>query len=234
MSAKNVWDEGRWAAVTDVTIDFMTEYIIEKILACVSPRGKTTVELGSGTGRLSYLLLKNGARKVTMVDSSKKAISLTKNLFRNEHPDSYDVVESDLMEFDASGKFDISFSSGVIEHFRATDRRDVIQKHVDAAKSDSIILHPSNTLYQRLFSVFPPAVKLYGFARPYSIAEMDSYIESIKNVSDFSHEQFYSFYSVPLLHNRKKLNKLVDSTALGKLWGGFILTHLALDGGCAR
>ena len=228
-NAKNVWDEGRWADVEEIEFDFMTNYIMEHVLSAISPTGKTTVELGSGTGRLSYLMLKNGARKVTMVDSSKKAIELATSLFQKEDPNSYEVVESDIFQFKQDQQYDIVFSSGVIEHFTGVKRFEIIKKHTDLASHCSIILHPSNTLYQRFFSVFPPAVKLYGFARPYPISEMNDYLKRIREVQDYSHKQFYLFYSVPLVHNQEWLNRNADSIGIGKRLGGFVLTHVAVD-----
>jgi len=82
--SQNVWDSGRWSRVTEVTIDFMTRYIIEHMLERVSFSGKTMIELGAGTGRLSYLALRYGAKKVTLIDSSRKAIELSKCLFEKE------------------------------------------------------------------------------------------------------------------------------------------------------
>jgi len=228
---KNVWDEGRWADVKEIKFDFMTNYIMEKVLSAISAKGKTTVELGSGTGRLSYLMLNNGARKVTMVDSSKKAISLSADLFGKANPDSYKIVESDIFRFASDEKFDVVFSSGVIEHFREEERFEIIQKHVELANGDCIILHPSNTLYQRLFSAFPPAVKLYGFARPYSINEMNSYLERIQDVERFTHTQFYTLYSVPVVHNSEKLNRFTEKIGLGARLGGFVLTHVKVNRG---
>ena len=64
MTEKNIWDSGRWKFVNEIKFDFMTKYIHEHISRCVSFENKTTIELGSGLGRLSYLALNDNAKKL--------------------------------------------------------------------------------------------------------------------------------------------------------------------------
>jgi len=216
--APNVWDEGRWADVTEVTIDFMTRYIIEQILNVVSPKGKTVLELGSGTGRLSYLLLRHGAKKVTLLDSSKKALELTRGLFRDVPSEQWETVEAEILEFNPGKKYDIVFSSGVVEHFMTPETRAAsIHKHLDLGR-ECVILHPTDTIYNRLFCKFPPAVKLYGFEVPFSDEEMESYIAQRPEFSKPEHRRFHYFYCVPL-HNFSAANRFIDHTVLGRRSG---------------
>ena len=75
---KNVWDEGRWANQEEISFDYMTYNIFEKIKKRIKIKKKNFIELGSGLGRLSYLCAKNFANKIILVDNSEKAIALTK------------------------------------------------------------------------------------------------------------------------------------------------------------
>lgn len=225
----NVWDSGRWSFVARVSIDFMTKYIMEHMLSCVSLENKTVLELGAGTGRLSYLALKQKAKKVTLVDSSKKAISLSQQLFSGQTSDSYEIVESNVFDFSPQTKYDLVFSSGLVEHFKDEDRLSIIRKHVEWAIQNCIIVHPTDSLYSRCFNRLPLSVKLYGFQKSFSDKEMNGYIGSLVNMKRFSHVRFQPFYTVPFLHNNEVLNRLLDRTACGRKFGGLTLTHIEVS-----
>jgi SAM-dependent methyltransferase len=201
------------------------------ILSFVSPENKTTLELGSGTGRLSYLMLKNNAKRVTLVDSSKKAVSLSKDLFKTEPPDSYTIVDSDIFDYSTDEKYDIVFSSGVIEHFKWKERFDIVHKHISLTSDVCVIIHPTNTLYNRIFSISPISVRIYGFFKPYSDDELNSYLKTIKKVKEFTNKRFYFFYSVPILHNNETLNKACEKTLLGRVLGGLTITYIKVKKG---
>ena len=221
----NVWDTGCWSKVQAATFDFMTRHIMARMAAGFSFEGKTVLELGCGTGRLGYLALQRGARRVTLVDSSQKAVELARALFSGVPAAAYEIRAADILAAADIPPHDMVFSSGVIEHFRADERRAVIEKHLALAGQDCLIVHPTDTLYNRLFSVFPPAVKRYGFQLPFSDEEMDRYLRQAAGGCTWRHERFYFFYTVPGLHNCR-INQWLDRTALGTRWGKLTLTHV--------
>jgi len=223
----NVWDQGRWLKENHVCIDFMTRYILKHMLSFVDIKGKTTIELGCGTGRLSYLLLEQGAAHVTLVDSSRKALELSAGLFSHVDPERYTILDADILNLDRNTQYDLTFSSGVIEHFKHEDRFEIIKAHVDASRSHCLIGHPTATLYNKLFCIFPPAIKLYGFQKPFSFAEIDEYINRIERVASFEHRRFHPCYTMPGLHNFRLLNELLDS-ASGYRVGGQAMTHIQI------
>ncbi len=228
---ENIWDRGRWANVDSVTFDFMTHYIMERLSSRVSFKNKTVLELGAGTGRLSYLALKAGARHVTLVDSSQKAVALAASLFVHEKPNEYSIVKGGIFEFPETPRYDIVLSSGVVEHFREGDRARVIRKHVECSQEDCLIIHPTRTLYSFLFNNFPLSIRLYGYQESFSDKEMNICIESLNCTSTVSHERFHTFYTVPLLHNWERLNRALDQSFFGRRYGGLTLTHISLNQG---
>ncbi|MCF6286817.1 MAG: class I SAM-dependent methyltransferase [Candidatus Hydrogenedentes bacterium] len=224
--SENIWDRGRWAGVEEVDIDFMTRYIIEHLVRRTDLTGKRILELGSGTGRLSYLLLQAGAASVTLVDNSRKALSLSTQLFEDVEKDRYEIVDADVFECTFDDNFDIVFSSGLIEHFEGEPRQRIVDVHLQHAREDVLILHPSNRLYNRIFDQTPMAKRRYGFARTFSEAELDTRIRKTRPEAVIHHERFHLCYTVPLLHNLAGLNRAVTDTAIERAWGGLCLTQL--------
>jgi len=229
MVNQNVWDIGRWAAVDRVSYDFMTRYIFEKMSSRCSFQGKRILELGCGTGRLSYLALKNGATSVTLVDSSYKAISLARGLFIKEEADSYSIIHSDIFEFVPNEKYDLVFSAGLIEHFREDDRPRILRRHMDLSQAECIIIHPTDTMYSAIFNRLPQAIKLYGFQQSYSEEEICHYITSIVQVVNYDSIRFHPFYTVPMFHNLEVANRFFDRIGCGKVFGGLTLTYVQVS-----
>jgi SAM-dependent methyltransferase len=228
MVDQNIWDNGRWAAVDEVSYDFMTRYIFENMLSRFSFHNKRILELGCGTGRLSYLALKGGAASVTLVDSSLKAVALAHGLFMKECPDSYSIIHSDIFEFIPNDRYDLVFSSGLIEHFKDDARYGIVKKHMDLSLADCIIIHPTDTVYSAIFNRLPQAIKLYGFQRAFSEEEMRRCLKSIDRVVNFDSIKFHPFYTVPLFHNFEAINRFLDRGRYGKVFGGLTLTSVKL------
>lgn len=228
MTQPNVWDTGRWKGVTDVPLDFTARYILEHMRACTPVQGKRILELGAGTGRLSLMLLSAGARHVTMVDSSRKAVALAKNLFKDMPQDQHTIVFSDVFDYSPNTSFDIVFSSGLVEHFQGAARRRIVAAHAACCRRDCLILHPSNRLYNRIFDRTPMARRRYGFAQTYSEKELNACFAEIPRTENVRHQRFHFFYAVPFLHNRETINRWCDDTFLGKSCGGLCLTHVTL------
>lgn len=228
-SGENIWDQGRWAGVEQVDIDFMTRYIIERLTRRVNLAGKCVLELGSGTGRLSYLLLQAGAAKVTLVDNSRKALELSTGLFRDVPAERHAIVDGDVFDVALEEAFDVVFSSGLIEHFDGDARQRIIDVHLQHTREDLLILHPSNRLYNRVFDRTPMARKRYGFARTFSETELEGRIRQTRPEAHIHHERFHLAYTVPLLHNLEPLNRAASDTFIERAWGGLCLTHVRLD-----
>ncbi|MCH7592726.1 MAG: class I SAM-dependent methyltransferase [Planctomycetes bacterium] len=104
--------------------------IVERLEATFgSIRSLSAVELGSGRGDLSALLAERGA-EVTLVDSCEQALDQARTRFdrlglaaRFEQADFLDPA------FARRRRYDISLSSGVIEHFIRDERTRSIRAH---------------------------------------------------------------------------------------------------------
>lgn len=220
--AANVWDTGRWALEDVARVDFMTEYCFRTLAKHVDVAGKSILELGAGTGRLSYLCLHHGAASATLVDSSRRAVELARGLFHGD-PRAR-IVEADLLSYTPDAPHDIVLSSGLIEHFRGPERAEVIRRHVAAARECAAILHPADSLYFRLFAALPLAKKWYGYQEAFSLAELRA-AAAAAGARLAVHERFYLFMTIPLLHNAR-INAKPWAEALARRWGFFELSVL--------
>jgi hypothetical protein len=116
-----------------------------------------------------------------------------------------------------------------VEHLQGDDRRLIVRRHTAAARGECIVIHPSDTVYNSLFNRCPLAIRKYGFQRSFSLAEMDRYLASTEGIRSWSHIQFHSFYTVPLLHNWEVLNRVVDRALGSGTRGGLTLTHVLIQ-----
>jgi len=224
----NVWDSGRWRLQGNVRIDFMTRYIMEQVLAHVSIGDKTLLELGAGTGRLSYLALLLGAKRVVLVDSSTRAIALARQFFSAMPSGTYEIIHQDIHHVSPDLGQDIVLSSGTVEHFRGDARQNVIQKHMALAKSDCLIVHPSDTAYAKIFNIFPISVWLYGYQKAFSACELEQWSKLSPRVISIKHKRFQPFYTVPFLHNFEFANRWFDKQKWSAAYGGLTLSHVRL------
>jgi ubiquinone/menaquinone biosynthesis C-methylase UbiE len=101
--------------------------------------GKTILETGSGTGRVSLRLAKEGAN-VVLLDVSRDALNSSKRIFKNCLL-SGDYVLADLsnLPFQDCG-LDVVWSSGVLEHFSQTELDTIIDKLLAIIKKDGTLV----------------------------------------------------------------------------------------------
>ncbi len=102
--------------------------------------GLRTIELGSGRGDLSALLARRGAH-VTLLDASGKGLAQAEQRFvrlglkaRYEHADMLEALEP------RQGGFDVALSSGVIEHFKGSDRTRAVEAHLNVLRPGGLAI----------------------------------------------------------------------------------------------
>ncbi len=139
--------------------------------------GLRTIELGCGRGDLSALLAQRGAQ-VTLLDASGAALGQARRRFERLqlHADS---VNADLLASPGPlrERFDVALSSGVIEHFRGSDRMRAIAAHAAFVREGgAVAISVPNAwclpyrlwkLYLEMRGCWP-----YGLEIPYSTREL--------------------------------------------------------------
>jgi SAM-dependent methyltransferase len=102
--------------------------------------GLQTVELGAGRGLNALLYARRGAR-VTLVDTSRLVLDQARSIFAEQGLEP-EVVEGDLFALpeDVRGRFDVSMSFGVCEHFVGEQRRAVVAAHLEALRPGGLAL----------------------------------------------------------------------------------------------
>ncbi len=101
-------------------------------------KGLKAVEIGAGMGSFSALMAKHGA-EVTMLDYSEKAISKA-NEFFDYLSLKMDCVLGDALKLENSliGKFDVSMSFGLSEHFLNQERLMINKSHFDVLRNNGV------------------------------------------------------------------------------------------------
>lgn len=161
-----IWDK-TWSRSKKVNITYITQVIFDEINRYAKFCGKTTLELGCGLGRLSFLALKKGAQVVTLMDFSEEALGLAKAFFKEQGLDDKTIyLKKDIRNFKTSPKYDIVFSSGVLEHFSGQDFDKVLKNHIDAAKELAIIVVPAGPSWNNVRCQQSNNKKLYGWWQP--------------------------------------------------------------------
>ena len=114
----NIWDKVR---IEDILSEPSHEEIVERTANYISLRGKTILEVGSGSGGTGYELTKHGAR-VTLMDLSPPALRLSHRLFDAQNvPGTYVCGDIHHIPF-ADDSFDISVSYGEIGRASCRER----------------------------------------------------------------------------------------------------------------
>jgi len=140
-------------------------------------RGLRTIELGAGTGDISLLLARAGAR-ATLFDANERALEIARFQFGvfDLEPQ---IVLGDFLNLDRAlwGQFDVAVSYGTVEHFRGDDRRLACKAHAEAVRPDGMVVISvpnAHCLPYRLNKWWQETRRtwIWGLEIPYSRAEL--------------------------------------------------------------
>jgi ubiquinone/menaquinone biosynthesis C-methylase UbiE/tetratricopeptide (TPR) repeat protein len=132
----NVWKNGKYSD-WDNSSQLIYETLIEEI---GDIDGKKILEAGSGTGRISLRLAKDGA-DVTLVDFSEIAIEQAKERFESEGIfGSFYVADIMNMKDIPDSSFDVIWNAGVLEHFDYEQQIVVLQEMKRVLKPDGLLI----------------------------------------------------------------------------------------------
>ena len=106
--------------------------LLERIRQAVPPPARI-IEVGTGTGALAVLLAAHGY-KVLAIDNNPQVIERAKGFAEHFHvPCSFEIGDGfNLARYE--DKFDLAFSSGLIEHFTAEDAARMLREKGKTAK----------------------------------------------------------------------------------------------------
>ena len=111
----SVWD--RVAETYTATFGVDCQANLQILLECVGdPVGRKFCEVGCGSGTISALLAKMGAR-ITLVDLAPKALAFAKRHFEQLGHEADFCLQDGLQMGFRSNEFDVVWNEGVIEHF---------------------------------------------------------------------------------------------------------------------
>lgn len=208
---EKTWDSN-WASQKDIPIDNTSMWIIEEMKNIINFNGKNILELGAGSGRLSYLALKNGAKSVTLVDFSDRAFKHAYKLFNNSKKVNF--IKANLLKFKSKKKYDLVFSSGLIEHFKGDKFTRCVKKHFILSNDLVAFIVPSSPHLNDIRAKTKRTIQKVGWQKPISLKNMEKICKN-NNAELIQNIRFHTFY--PILEVR--LPKSID-----KRTGGLILT----------
>lgn len=141
-----------------------------------------TIEIGAGLGDFSLLLSWQGA-DTTLADYSEEAIRKARARFK-AHRATANFVKADMLKVDQSiiGKFDISFSLGLAEHFKDQERYKIIQAHAKVLRKGGLTFISVPYRYSFLYRIWMArSIKRgdwqYGLEIPFSKKEIKTLAE---------------------------------------------------------
>jgi cyclopropane fatty-acyl-phospholipid synthase-like methyltransferase len=218
MTEKHNWDRC-WEESPTAEFDFLTRLIFKEMEDSVSFRGRSVLELGCGTGRLSFLAMQSGASEVTLVDSSHKAIGIAQQLFHGI--ENVEILEGDFRSLQLDRSYDIVFSSGVVEHFSTGEIEEVVKLHQRYSRETVLTIVPAAPHYNNLRMKKPEAIRLYGWQKPLTGSRMAT-LFSGAGIDMMINRKFYPLYAVPRLNRIQFLDRMLRP--LEGLIGGLLIT----------
>jgi len=217
----NVWDE-KWGHTAKTKLDFSTRRIFAELQKVISFQGKTVLELGCGTGRLSFLALESGAASTTLVDNSQPALQLAKD-FIGDNPKAR-FIQSDIRSLSPELRADFVLSSGLVEHFKGKELNQVIQIHRRLAKEKVLILVPASPHYNDIRMRREKSQHEYGWQRPFTKWGLRRALRR-NQLQVVVLRRFFVTYGMKDLTERKKWERLLQPL---ESWIGGLLLAVAI------
>jgi len=162
-----------------------------------SVKGKTILEVGSGTGQASAFLASKGGI-IYLVDISKKSLEFAKKYFDSKNlPVKIYVEDAFSMKFKTES-FDYVWNGGVIEHFNDDEKVLMLKKMWGLVKPGGklLVAFPNALDFQ-----FMIAKKILEFRKKWTFGtEDDLTTERIKNLAKLAGiKKFYTFAYNPVV-----------------------------------
>jgi 2-polyprenyl-3-methyl-5-hydroxy-6-metoxy-1,4-benzoquinol methylase len=100
--------------------------------------GLEVIEIGAGSGTFAAIFARRGAN-VTVMDYSEKALETSRRLFADLEIEAR-FVHADALNLDSAlhGRYDVSMSFGLAEHFVGADRLAIVKAHFDVLRNGGL------------------------------------------------------------------------------------------------
>ncbi|MDP3013766.1 MAG: class I SAM-dependent methyltransferase [Candidatus Subteraquimicrobiales bacterium] len=195
------------------------------------------IEIGAGAGTNAALMAKRGAR-VTVLDYSEGALKRAREYFkRNGLSAKFIKQDALLLPADLHGKYDISMSFGLTEHFKGVDRIKINKAHFDVLRRGGVAFVSVPNKFNLPYRIFKFVAELtsmwkVGEEFPYSRKELGNICRQIgiTEYSFFGDSLFWSFNFInPFKAIRKvfKLKKHLNISHIRKEKGTFLDQYLS-------
>ncbi len=207
--------------------NYMNQRIVKEIKKYISLPGKQCFEIGSGSGRLSWMLLNSGAASVALLDTSKEALAVAMTLFTNEEKKTkVFFLQESIFEFPVTKKYDLVVSGATIQHFKEKDVKIILKKHYDLTKKGGTccIIFPSSNYFNLRREKNPVNRKLYGWFDTL----LEQKIDKLMPLKKYVKYRFDFFYGKPkiLLYLHRVLfylfNLDLNFSVLERRFGGLV------------
>lgn len=109
------------------------------LLKAADLRSPRIIELGCGSGRTSLALAKLLRGSVTLVDNSEAAMVKAKRIFRDQGV-RVKFIMRDLFSIEATEKYDIVHSEGLIEHFDQERLNKLVGLHRELVRDGGYVI----------------------------------------------------------------------------------------------
>lgn len=158
------------------------------------------LEIGCGTGRLTKLLVtQSGIKKIKAIDISEDLLSVARKNLKNYK---IEFQQINLNKFFTNEKFDLVFSTEVIQHISPKKVKDIISKLISLSKNKIILVETIDYSkknfskddyffvhdYKKLFKHFKVKnITIHPISLPISLKIIDRYIK-LRNRNSFAQQ----------------------------------------------
>ncbi|MGA9365559.1 MAG: class I SAM-dependent methyltransferase [Bacteroidota bacterium] len=181
-STKSNW-ENFWKSRTDVhEVYSNADRILRNLNAVTDPKGKIVLEVGAGTGRDSFGLVKLGA-EVVQLDYVESSLAIIRSLSKKEGIRVH-IVQGDAFSLPFPDfTFDVVFHQGLLEHFREDEAQKLLSENVRVLKRGGFLLVDVPQRYHIYTVVKHILITLHrwfaGWEREFSVRELERIFQNL-------------------------------------------------------
>lgn len=200
------WDKVWINPINLETWDYLSQVVYETLAIEIgSLQNKKIIEVGSGSGRISNRLAKDGA-EVTLLDISSQAIEEEKRLFRETNVPGK-IIKGSLFEIPClKSSHDVVWNSGVVEHYLDQELLSALREMARVSKYDGkvvVIVPYAGSFLHTLGKAFIEIFVEYPFGGEYPIKTLKSELRLIS--CDFIKKEYSVGFFVLLVGAFKRL-----------------------------